>query len=226
MHPRIDQLLSLRDGEPVDAAAREHVENCAVCALSMRHLSQRQRSLQDLPQFDAPDIAYSRIRARAEVESRPVTVTPRLTVQNRRWASHHRHAVAAAVVVAAVIAGFMAIEGDRKLQALDSTPRSTVTAAAAVDVPQEPPVAQLVEQSRELDQLLQKLPPRPEVQRVSLAGTVDRIEQRVQWLDMQLSSVPETAADDSLSRRMWRERVDLMDSLVAMRYAESLPLLF
>jgi hypothetical protein len=40
---------------------------------------------------------------------------------------------------------------------------------------------------------------------------------------MQLSDDPELAIDNSLSRRMWRERVELMDSLVAVRYAESLP---
>ena len=38
MHARIDHLLSLRDGEPVDAAVRSHVESCSQCAEARRAL--------------------------------------------------------------------------------------------------------------------------------------------------------------------------------------------
>jgi hypothetical protein len=48
----------------------------------------------------------------------------------------------------------------------------------------------------------------------------------VQWLDVQLSSVPEVASNDELAHQLWRERVDLMDSLVKVRYAESAPMAF
>jgi hypothetical protein len=208
MHPRIDQLLSLRDGEPVDAATREHAESCAVCAASLHRLTQRRHELQNLPLFDAPEIDYSLIRARA-AKSAPAAANG-----GYQWSA------VAAAIVAAVIAGFMAVGRDH------DAPAARVhnpVIAPAVEESQEPALAQLVERSRELDHLLQNMPRRPEVQRVSLAGTVDRLEQRVQWLDMQLSSAPDVAADEALSRRMWRERVDLMDSLLAVRYAESLP---
>ena len=213
MHPRIDQLLSWRDGAPVDVATREHAEQCATCAAAVRRLTERQRSLQELPQFEAPDIEYARILARAQEVKSPVDS------HRNRW-----RAIAAAAIVAVVAAEFI-VDREPKL----SSQQADANVADAVPLRHElgdASVARLVEQSRELDQLLQKLPPRPEVQRVSMAGTVDRIEQRVQWLDVQLSSVPAGAADDSVSHRLWRERVDLMDSLVAMRYAESMPQLF
>jgi len=216
MHPRIDQLLSLRDGLPVEAATREHVESCAACTASLRRLSERRNQLQSLPQFDPPDIDYTRIRDRAAAISQPA-----------KGNDYRRGVLAAAAVVAAVIAGFAAMG---RYSEQPTRARRPVVPAESMGVPgvphavpQDPGLAQLVERSRELDRLLQTMPPRPEVQRVSLAGTVDRLEQRVQWLDMQLSSVPEVSTDDALSRRMWRERVDLMDSLVAVRYAESLP---
>ena len=215
MHPRIDQLLSWRDGAPVDIETREHAEHCVTCAVSVRRLTARRRSLQELPQVEAPDIEYSRILARAQEVRSPMN-------KGNQW-----RAIAAAAIVAAVVAEFVVI--DRQQNRAPQHVQIDESASEAVPLRHEqgdPAVARLVEQSRELDEILQKMPRRPEVQRVSMAGTVDRIEQRVQWLDMQLSSVPAGAADDSVSRRLWRERVDLMDSLVAMRYAESMPQLF
>ena len=38
MHARIEQLLSLRDGEPVDVAVQTHVAACAQCAKSLAAL--------------------------------------------------------------------------------------------------------------------------------------------------------------------------------------------
>jgi hypothetical protein len=84
----------------------------------------------------------------------------------------------------------------------------------------------LVAQSRELDELLSHLPARPAVERVAMAATIDTIEQRVQWLDQQLSYAPAAGLDDAQTYQLWRERVDLMDSLVKVRYAEGGPLSF
>jgi hypothetical protein len=213
MHARIDQLLSLRDGEPVDAKTREHAASCAVCTASLRRLSERRNQLHDLPQLDAPNIDFARIRDRATKPARSVAS------RGYRW-----DAMAAAAIVAAVIAGVAAVGRYGQHQASQAQLATVPIKATKVLHPtSEPNVAQLVERSRELDLMLQRMPRRPEVQRVSLAGTVDRIEQRVQWLDMQLSSIPDVAVDDAMSRRIWRERVDLMDSLVAVRYSESLP---
>ena len=46
---------------------------------------------------------------------------------------------------------------------------------------------ELVAQSQQLEDLLQTLPERPRIERVSTAATIDTIEQRIQWLDFQLS---------------------------------------
>ena len=37
------------------------------------------------------------------------------------------------------------------------------------------------------------------------------------------SYAPETGLNDEQARRLWLERVDLVDSLVKVRYAEGLP---
>jgi hypothetical protein len=93
-------------------------------------------------------------------------------------------------------------------------------AAAAV------PLEALVAQSRELDEMLLYLPQRPAVERVSMAATIDTIEQRVQWLDQQLSYASDTGLNEEQAYQLWRERVDLMDSLVKVRYAEGRSLSF
>ena len=80
---------------------------------------------------------------------------------------------------------------------------------------------ELVAQSQQLEQILQTLPQRPRIERVSTAATIDTIEQRIAWLDFQLSSVADEDLSEEQSRRLWRERVELMDSLVKVRYAEA-----
>jgi hypothetical protein len=81
-------------------------------------------------------------------------------------------------------------------------------------------VPELVAQSQKLDDLLQRLPERPRIERVSTAATIDTIEERIQWLDFQLSDAPDSGLNEQQTRRLWRERVELMDSLVKVRYAE------
>jgi hypothetical protein len=81
-------------------------------------------------------------------------------------------------------------------------------------------VPELVAQSQHLEDLLQRLPERPRVERVSTAAMIDTIEDRIQWLDFQLSDAPDSGLNEEQTQRLWRERVELMDSLVKVRYAE------
>ena len=69
MHARIDHLLSLRDGEPVDAGTAAHVEQCQRCSAELRKLRETRAKLQALPQLDAPSSFQEIQRAMA----RPAT---------------------------------------------------------------------------------------------------------------------------------------------------------
>ncbi len=211
MHASIDELLSLRDGEPLAAVTQVHIEDCQVCAARLRELMQRQQSLRELPQPAVPAIDFSSIQSRAA------------TLQQTRLQTRYRWAAAAAIVVCASI-GFATFERD---PVEPTFVRSLSPPPADVGLL---PVAKLVAQSRELDELLQRLPAPRQVQRVSSAATLDRIEQRVQWIDSQLSSIPDRAMaqarGDEVEQRLWQERVNLMDSLVKVRYVESLPQAF
>src|SRR4030095_9702988 len=82
MHASIDHLLSLRDGQPVDAATAAHVEECARCAAELRKLRETRAQLQSLPQLDAPSSFQEIQRAMA----RPVAA-PRRIVSARLGAA-------------------------------------------------------------------------------------------------------------------------------------------
>lgn len=204
MHARIEHLLGLRDGEPVAADVSEHVRLCPICSGELQRLSAIRAEMQALPEFEPPEMAWERIRT---------------TIPERDHGSRFRKigfAAAAAAVVTLTVMTLLAGHLDRLSGATDKL------AAVEPPLPQViPHVDELVAQSQQLEQMLQKLPDRPRIERVSTAATIDTIEQRIQWLDFQLSNAPEADLNEEQSRQLWRERVELMDSLVKVRYAEA-----
>jgi hypothetical protein len=204
MHARIEHLLSLRDGEPVGAEVAEHVRACPICTSELQRLSTIRAEMQALPQFEPPEIAWDRIRH---------------TVPQRDHRVRLRKlglAAAAAAVVTVTVITVVAGHFDRRSGATTELARVGESASQLL-----PHVDELVAQSQQLEKLLQKLPERPRIERVSTAATIDTIEQRIQWLDFQLSTAPEADLSEEQSRQLWRERVELMDSLVKVRYAEA-----
>jgi ferric-dicitrate binding protein FerR (iron transport regulator) len=205
MHASIDHLLSLRDGQPVDAATAAHVEQCQRCAAELRKLREMQLKLQSLPPLDAPASFAEIQRAMA----RPVA-------QRRRLVSPRLVAAVAFVALTAIF--FVALRDEtapRPMAEHETQPQEQPT-----DVVEHARVPELMAQSQHLEDLLQRLPERPRVERVSTAAMIDTIEDRIQWLDFQLSDAPDSGLNEEQTQRLWRERVELMDSLVKVRYAE------
>ena len=202
MHARIDQLLSVLDREPVDAVVHAHVEQCSSCAAQLQQLTQTTEQLRDLPQLDVPPHLWQQISAQLPM------------ARVRPW--WQRRASIAATAAGVLALGIFAMQWPgpvRETQPVQQAARPSIQVQPAVSV------QQLVERSRQLEQALEYLPQRPSVERVGMAATVDTIEERVQWLDWQLTSLPESEA--STQQALWRERVTLMDSLVKLRYAQS-----
>ena len=220
MHARIDQLLSVRDREPVDATVHAHLEQCVSCSAQLGEITRTTEQLRALPQLEPPKLAWEQIASRL-----PGTRAPRPLWRSRS---------ALAAVAVGVVGLTIAVNQWRELQTAPVTATQSQSQAQSVSAMQ-PALkfqdaaasrAQLIQRSRELEEVLQYLPQRPSVQRPGLAITVDAIEERVQWLDWRLSEPPEAELNDEQSRVLWRERVTLMDSLVKLRYAESEGLAF
>jgi hypothetical protein len=205
MHARLDQLLNLRDGAPVDADVREHAQQCATCLAESARLAQMRGRLRSLAAFAPPDDAWQSIQASAAVASRP----------------QHLWRLAAALV--AIVVGSIAFVGLQKPDLDSDSFAHTQTSPSMASMSE---IEQLMAQSRKLEELLAYLPERPQVKRVSTAATVDTIEQRIQWLDWQLAYESDAGLSAWQAERLWSERVELMDSLVKVRYAESAPMVF
>jgi hypothetical protein len=209
MHASIEQLLSVRDADPIDAQVAEHVRQCATCSARLRRLAVMRERLQNLPQSEPPGDSWEHIRTRF--------------VQPRSHDSRRGARVVAGVAVGAVflIGAVMMIRGQNDAPEAPLQADDPPQVAAPGNVGQVTQVADLVAQSQHLDYLLQSLPERPHIERVSTAATIDTIEERIAWLDFQLSDTPARALSDEQARRLWSERVELMDSLVKVRYAEA-----
>ena len=200
MHLSIEQLLE-DPGLSTQAEIQNHLENCLRCRLEVQSIRQTQHRLVSLPQLEAPEQSWTNIQAALHVPSRP----------SRSGVWHA--AVAASVAVLAVLI----INQRPAEETLEAAPSRSLSENARANEG----IVTLMEQSRHLDLVLQELPNRPRVERVAMAATLDSIEDRIQWLDMQLTYASAAESDDARTQTLWRERVDLMDSLVKVRYAQA-----
>jgi hypothetical protein len=183
------------------------VQQCAHCLAEAALLAKTRTRLQELPAFDPPADLFPQIAAQAS------------TSPARRLRFGF---AAAAVTIVAALVGVVAVrDASQAPQFVESAAESRRSPVYA-----DTEVQSLIAQSRELDLVLQHLPGRPQVERVSLAATVDSIEERIQLLDWQLAYGSDGQLDRLQARRLWSERVELMDSLVKVRYAESAPMAF
>jgi hypothetical protein len=205
MHASIDHLLSLRDDQPLDAATAAHVEQCQRCSAELRKLREMQLKLQSLPALDAPSSFAEIQRAMARPAAPP-----------RRAATARLVAALAFVTLTGIF--FVALRDETGSNVAGVQPARQQE--SPIDVVDRARVPELMAQSQQLEGLLQQLPERPRIERVSTAAMIDTIEDRIQWLDFQLSDAPDSGLNEEQTRRLWRERVELMDSLVKVRYAE------
>ena len=193
----------------MDAATAAHVEQCQRCSAELRKLRETRAQLQSLPQLDAPS-SFAGDPARDGAAGRLL----------RAARCRHGWSPRLAFVTLTTIF-FVALRDETAPTVADRRSQPQVAPARSpVDVVETARVPELVAQSQQLEDLLQPLPERPRIERVSTAATIDTIEQRIQWLDFQLSDAPDSGLNERQTQRLWRERVELMDSLVKVRYAE------
>jgi hypothetical protein len=199
MHVSIEQLLD-DPGLTKQAEIQKHLESCLSCRMEVQSIRQTQHRLVSLPQLEPPEQSWTNIQAALHAASRP-----------SRLAVWYVAAAASVAVIAVLIINQRPAE-----ETLKAAPSRSLTENARANEG----IVALMEQSRHLDLVLQGLPNRPRVERVAMAATLDSIEDRIQWLDMQLTYASAAESDDARTQTLWRERVDLMDSLVKVRYAQ------
>jgi hypothetical protein len=95
------------------------------------------------------------------------------------------------------------------------TPAGPVAAPASAD-----PLAELRSRSQMLEAVLAEMPARPAVERAGTSVPIESLEARVQWLDHEIS-VADAQTRGPVAEQLWRDRVEVMNSLVQLRYVEA-----
>ena len=162
-------------------------------------LGELRSRLRALPQLSPPDAAWSSIQARL---SQPTV----------RWHPRPMKAVVGLAAASTALAiGLVLLR--------PTAPVVAPQQIAAQPTPQADAHDMWVVRSQYLDNLLQQMPQRPQVQRAGTAAAIDALQDRIQWVDYQLAYGNEAGLTTQQSTRLWQDRVRLMDSLVKVRYA-------
>ncbi len=196
MHARLDELLSLRDGEPVEAWVAAHAAACSQCGAALASAVALRERLRALPP------------ASGEAGGGWASVQARLEQRDRRV---RRRAAAAPIAAAASVAALGLFAALRVLEPPGLAERPAPVPAAVED---------LRARSQQLEALLAALPERPAVARAATSVPIDTLESQVQWLDLQLS-VAGSRLPAPQAEELWRNRVEVMNSLVQLRYVEA-----
>lgn len=203
MHADFKELLSLRDGEPIDASTEQHIVTCAQCRLELARLHGLKNGLRQMPQLSPPPLAWALIRE--ELGRLP------LRRQNWSWLTVYAASVLGAVIALAFLWSIHLGHGHA---AVDSV---GVASIANHNDALDP----LLTRSQELEQILQGLPQRPTVQRAATSVAIDELQTRIQVVDLQLAEEAKGQPDRAQLNRLWNARVQLLNSLVYLRYAEA-----
>jgi hypothetical protein len=191
-----------RDGAPVNATAAQHALECPDCSRELTRLARLKSELRQLPSYDPPERAWASIRSQME------------RLPARRPNRAPLAALAASIALAVLV-----------LPLIHRTPvlAPPGTSASAGPLPtgdDKDVLGALMLRSQRLEAVLQVLPRRPQVELAGTSATIDELQNRIQLVDHQLAtaSADQPGTD---ARRLWSARVELMNSLVHVRYAEA-----
>jgi hypothetical protein len=194
----VEQLLSVRDAQPLDAMLARHAAECVHCQAELSQLRARREALQALPELQAPSLKIAATQSAPARSKRMLSLAAGL----------------GAVLVASVA----------MLVSLQNQPPQPVIAQQVEPMllPIEPSnIGALVEYSQELEALLAMLPQSGSIERAGTETTIDELQSRIQWLDFQLSVASEVGLSERQATELWQDRVGLLDALVKVKYADT-----
>jgi hypothetical protein len=207
MHPDLAELLNLHDAPDGAAPAAQHASGCATCRAELERLERLRAAMRAAPAPHGRD-------AWPEIESALDRSARARTVPRPGWRFAGSLAAALAVAVGLALFNGTTLHGPSAV----TTP-AVDASGAAVPAPQS--VAALMEESRRLELLLATMPAEPRVVRARTVLTADNLEDRIAWVDLALDARDASGVDATAAVPLWRQRVDLLNSLVAVRYAQA-----
>lgn len=205
MHATTEQLLSLRDGQPVDAGAAAHAAACEDCRRELARLARIRAQLRALPELDPPAGFWRSATADAPGK-------PHEPVQRWQWV---------AGIAASFVLGMALVIGIGQREDAGPARGTTTDLIASTPAPASSvngvTTPELLETSRQLEAALRAMPAAPRVTRASTALTIAELQDRLLDIDMRLN---DQRLDPVTERALWQQRVMLMDTLMQVRFAQ------
>ena len=249
MYPSTEELLSIRDGEPVDAEARAAVESEPALQAEIAHLEATRDRLRKLPELAPPPGVRAKVFL--ELESDPGTRRATSPERPRSRSTGQSRTASAATALGKTSGGN---PGTRFLRRAQWPLRGSIAAAVALvailgvrslDIPQGLPPGTIIAEepltavapsgfggaaatytsltieSARLERMLNDIPYRPRLVNAGTATMISGLQDRIGQVDQVLmySSVDGLRPEQTMA--LWQERVDLMNALVRVRYAEA-----
>lgn len=197
-HLTMDVLVSLREPgtEPGQAAAREHLNQCAHCQAELQRLHQRVARLKALPALRPARDRWPETRARFKADRRR---------RRTRVGGLAGLAAAASVALAVTIA--------------DLPQPSEITAE---QLSQEQ-LSQVMERSQVLESALSEYNPGGRVLDGRTDRIAGELEDRIARVDreLELTELRRQQATEQDLLKLWRERVGLLDALVDVHFTRA-----
>lgn len=209
MHATTEQLLGLRDGEPVATVVHDHVEDCDRCRRELVRLARLRDELRTLPALEPDRNLWEAVA----VDSLERPVGPRFS-----WAS--AAGIAASFIIAlALLTRFGPTRDPAGPPAVSASNPPAAAVSEVVPSDDAATVADLQLRSQQLERLRRAMPERPRVVRASTAGTIAALQDQIAFVDLRLNAADELELSTAQRESLWRERVNLMRSLVQLEYA-------
>jgi hypothetical protein len=211
MRPRTEDLLAVRDGEPLDALARAAVESSPLHGREVERLRRVQSGLRALPALAPPPGVLPRVLEAKDAKG----------LERGRWVRFAAGAgVAAAVATAAIV--YVTTSGGAA-QPAAITPVVVAGNVLSAQPPAAVPMSYvpLAEESARLEQMLAALPARRVLMTGATASTIAGLEDRIAFVDEQLSYGAADRLPTPQRVALWSDRVELMNALVNVRLAQA-----
>ncbi|MGH8284053.1 MAG: hypothetical protein ACRESE_09450 [Gammaproteobacteria bacterium] len=203
MHASLERLISLRDGEPIAADVVGHVRDCAECDAVMHSLSDLHGKLRAMPGFSAPADSWQRILLRLDAQAE--------TMHRRFWIPAAGIGLAASLAVVLVLVTLSV-----------HRPDTNATVTFATHLRDVRSLTQLQSQSQYLENAVLSMNADTD-HRVVNAGTaamVAALEDRIALIDYAINQTGVSPQPHAELAQLWQQRVDLLQSLTAVRYAQ------
>jgi hypothetical protein len=184
----METLVALREpgSEPGAAAAREHLDGCAVCRAELERVHQRVARLKALPALRPARDRWPAVRERVRAVRR-----------------RHRARLVGLTGLAAAAAVALAVG----VSALGEPDAGRLTPAE---------IERAMARSQVLESALDGFDPESRVLDGRTAGIAQRLEDRIARVDrkLEMAELIERQSRDAELLKLWRERVGLLDALV------------